>query len=151
MISNPPSLTDYLMRIFASFKVILNLSSSRAFNSKLSFINLPAAGRISFALTTLTPSSYLIYLIVLSPLAERQSAIATPLNFSPSNYHNDYFLLSTGWYSLASWGQRRLDWRLERDCRKLHFLQSVLVHFSRDIWYISSHAPPQTEQYYSHE
>ncbi len=49
MISIPPYFDDSLKSTFASLSVILNLSLSRELSSKLSFISLAAAGKISLA------------------------------------------------------------------------------------------------------
>lgn len=66
---------------FASSTVCLYFVGSNWFSSKLSFINLCEAGLISFAYTTLIPSSSLMNLIVRSPLADKASTILAPSNF----------------------------------------------------------------------
>ncbi len=87
-----------------------------------------------------------MYRIVLSPLAERQSAIETPLNLSPSEYAHFYFISWEGRYSPASSILKSHDWKFGRDCKKPHFIQSVLVHSFQHILCISLHALRQREQ-----
>ena len=104
---------------------------------------------MSFAITFFTPSSSFMYLIVLSPLADRASTMVDPSNLLPPILVHNYLIFWVGWW-IPAWPRRKNpDWRLGQGCKKPSFQQSSPQYFSGGIWCIFWHCPQQRERYYS--